>query len=70
MMDALGVKLGPLLFHLGYFNKEAFIEVDDFFASSYDTSSPRPINTVTEELKDYFKWRVIRASSTGRCNIV
>jgi uncharacterized protein YecE (DUF72 family) len=31
-MDALGEKLGPLLFQFGYFNKKAFIGVNDFLA--------------------------------------
>src|SRR5208282_1620308 len=30
VMDALGEKLGPLLFQFGYFNKKAFIGVNDF----------------------------------------
>jgi uncharacterized protein YecE (DUF72 family) len=29
-MDALGEKLGPLLFQFGYFNKKAFLGVNDF----------------------------------------
>ena len=29
-MDALGEKLGPLLFQFGYFNKKAFVGVNDF----------------------------------------
>jgi uncharacterized protein YecE (DUF72 family) len=32
VMDALGEKLGPLLFQFGYFNKKAFIGVNDFLA--------------------------------------
>jgi uncharacterized protein YecE (DUF72 family) len=32
VMDALGEKLGPLLFQFGYFNKKAFASVDDFLA--------------------------------------
>ena len=31
-MDCLGEKLGPLLFQFGYFNKKAFIGVNDFLA--------------------------------------
>lgn len=31
-MDLLGEKLGPLLFQFGYFNKKAFIGVNDFLA--------------------------------------
>jgi uncharacterized protein YecE (DUF72 family) len=31
-IDLLGEKLGPLLFQFGYFNKEAFIGVNDFLA--------------------------------------
>jgi uncharacterized protein YecE (DUF72 family) len=31
-MDALGEKLGPLLFQFGYFNKKAFVGVNDFLA--------------------------------------
>jgi uncharacterized protein YecE (DUF72 family) len=31
-MDALGEKLGPLLFQFGYFNKKAFAGVNDFLA--------------------------------------
>jgi uncharacterized protein YecE (DUF72 family) len=31
-MDALGNKLGPLLFQFGYFNKNAFTGVNDFLA--------------------------------------
>jgi uncharacterized protein YecE (DUF72 family) len=31
-MDILGDKLGPLLFQFGYFNKKAFIGVNDFLA--------------------------------------
>ena len=31
-MEALGEKLGPLLFQFGYFNKKAFIGVNDFLA--------------------------------------
>jgi uncharacterized protein YecE (DUF72 family) len=30
VMDALGEKLGPLLFQFGYFNKKAFLGVNDF----------------------------------------
>src|ERR1019366_817569 len=30
VMDALAEKLGPLLFQFGYFNKKAFIGVNDF----------------------------------------
>ncbi len=32
VMDALGEKLGPLLFQFGYFNKKAFVGVNDFLA--------------------------------------
>jgi uncharacterized protein YecE (DUF72 family) len=32
MMDALGEKLGPLLFQFGYFNKKVFVGVNDFLA--------------------------------------
>jgi uncharacterized protein YecE (DUF72 family) len=32
VMDALGEKLGPLLFQFRYFNKKAFASVDDFLA--------------------------------------
>src|SRR2546428_10331671 len=32
VMDALGGKLGPLLFQFGYFNKKAFVGVNDFLA--------------------------------------
>lgn len=32
VMDNLGEKLGPLLFQFGYFNKKAFIGVNDFLA--------------------------------------
>jgi uncharacterized protein YecE (DUF72 family) len=32
VMDALGEKLGPLLFQFGYFNKKAFPSVNDFLA--------------------------------------
>jgi len=32
VMDALGEKLGPLLFQFGYFNKRAFVGVNDFLA--------------------------------------
>ena len=32
VMDALGDKLGPLLFQFGYFNKKAFVGVNDFLA--------------------------------------
>ena len=32
VMDALGEKLGPLLFQFGYFNKKVFIGVNDFLA--------------------------------------
>jgi uncharacterized protein YecE (DUF72 family) len=32
VMDAHGEKLGPLLFQFGYFNKKAFIGVNDFLA--------------------------------------
>jgi uncharacterized protein YecE (DUF72 family) len=32
VMDALGEKLGPLLFLFGYFNKKAFVGVNDFLA--------------------------------------
>jgi uncharacterized protein YecE (DUF72 family) len=32
VMDALGEKLGPLLFQFGYFNRKAFIGVNDFIA--------------------------------------
>src|SRR5216683_1099640 len=32
VMDALGEKLGPLLFQFGYFNKKTFIGVNDFLA--------------------------------------
>jgi uncharacterized protein YecE (DUF72 family) len=31
-MDILGDKLGPLLFQFGYFNKKAFVGVNDFLA--------------------------------------
>jgi len=31
-IDLLGEKLGPLLFQFGYFNKEAFLGVNDFLA--------------------------------------
>jgi uncharacterized protein YecE (DUF72 family) len=31
-MDSLGEKLGPLLFQFGYFNKKAFLGVNDFLA--------------------------------------
>jgi uncharacterized protein YecE (DUF72 family) len=31
-MDLLGEKLGPLLFQFGYFNKRAFVGVNDFLA--------------------------------------
>jgi uncharacterized protein YecE (DUF72 family) len=31
-MDALGEKLGPLLFQFGYFNRKAFVGVNDFLA--------------------------------------
>jgi uncharacterized protein YecE (DUF72 family) len=31
-MDLLGDKLGPLLFQFGYFNKKAFVGVNDFLA--------------------------------------
>jgi uncharacterized protein YecE (DUF72 family) len=30
VMDALGEKLGPLLFQFGYFNRKAFVGVNDF----------------------------------------
>jgi uncharacterized protein YecE (DUF72 family) len=32
VMDALGEKLGPLLFQFGYFNRKAFVGVNDFIA--------------------------------------
>lgn len=32
VMDALGGKLGPLLFQFGYFSKKAFVGVNDFLA--------------------------------------
>ena len=32
VMHALGEKLGPLLFQFGYFNKKAFVGVNDFLA--------------------------------------
>ena len=32
VMDLLGEKLGPLLFQFGYFNKKAFLGVNDFLA--------------------------------------
>jgi len=32
VMDALGDKLGPLLFQFGYFNKKAFLGLNDFLA--------------------------------------
>src|SRR5712691_5381774 len=32
VMDLLGEKLGPLLFQFGYFNKQAFLGVNDFLA--------------------------------------
>jgi uncharacterized protein YecE (DUF72 family) len=32
VMDCLGEKLGPLLFQVGYFNRQAFFGVNDFFA--------------------------------------
>ncbi len=32
VMDFLGDKLGPLLFQFGYFNKKAFVGVNDFLA--------------------------------------
>ena len=32
VMDALGEKLGPLLFQFGYFNKKAFAGLNDFLA--------------------------------------
>jgi uncharacterized protein YecE (DUF72 family) len=32
VMDALGEKLGPLLLQFGYFNKNAFVGVNDFLA--------------------------------------
>jgi uncharacterized protein YecE (DUF72 family) len=32
VMDTLGEKLGPLLFQFGYFNKKAFVGVNDFLA--------------------------------------
>jgi uncharacterized protein YecE (DUF72 family) len=32
VMDALGDKLGPLLFQFGYFNKKTFVGVNDFLA--------------------------------------
>ncbi len=32
VMDALGEKLGPLLFQFGYFNRTAFVGVNDFLA--------------------------------------
>jgi uncharacterized protein YecE (DUF72 family) len=32
VMDALGEKLGPLLLQFGYFNKKAFVGVNDFLA--------------------------------------
>jgi len=32
VMDALGEKLGPLLFQFGYFNKKVFVGVNDFLA--------------------------------------
>src|SRR6266853_2866628 len=32
VMDALGEKLGPLLFQFGYFNRKAFVGVNDFLA--------------------------------------
>jgi uncharacterized protein YecE (DUF72 family) len=32
VMDCLGEKLGPLLFQFGYFNKKAFLGVNDFLA--------------------------------------
>ncbi len=32
VMEALGEKLGPLLFQFGYFNKKAFVGVNDFLA--------------------------------------
>lgn len=32
VMDALGEKLGPLLFQFGYFNRKTFIGVNDFLA--------------------------------------
>jgi len=31
-MDCLGEKLGPLLFQFGYFNKKAFLGVNEFLA--------------------------------------
>jgi uncharacterized protein YecE (DUF72 family) len=32
VMDILGEKLGPLLFQFGYFNKKAFVGINDFLA--------------------------------------
>src|SRR5450756_2627363 len=32
VMDSLGEKLGPLLFQFGYFNKKAFVGINDFLA--------------------------------------
>jgi uncharacterized protein YecE (DUF72 family) len=32
VMDSLGEKLGPLLLQFGYFNKKAFLGVNDFLA--------------------------------------
>jgi uncharacterized protein YecE (DUF72 family) len=32
VMDTLGGKLGPLLFQFGYFNKKAFVGINDFLA--------------------------------------
>jgi uncharacterized protein YecE (DUF72 family) len=32
VMDALGEKLGPLLFQFGYFNRKAFVGVNDFLS--------------------------------------
>ena len=32
VMDILGEKLGPLLFRFGYFNRKAFLGVNDFLA--------------------------------------
>ena len=31
VMDCLGEKLGPLVFQVGYFNKNAFLAVNNFF---------------------------------------
>jgi len=33
-MDLLGDKLGPLLFQFGYFNKKAFVGINDFLLGS------------------------------------